>query len=575
MKPVAVFSVAMFLLSAPADLFAGPPRAYGSRPFLKGLSKPYRKRTARKMGVRRLSDLTLYRIDMELSPALGTLDARQEIIYTNRTKDTLSDVVLRIFANDPRLTRGDERNLQVVDVSVDGESVDARQEDPCLLRITLARPLKPRRRVRLTLDYHAEIPLLSEQAAGSGEGLEEALKQIQDPRGRTTYGVYARGGGIIHLGLFYPIIAGRVEGDWDTASAPGLEDLPYFDAANYLVNLEVPENIAVASSGVVVRERTRGQTKKIRLLGTGLRTFALLLSSRYRSINREVAGTRVRVFHLSEHRKPAGKILTHTASALETYQKLFGPYPFPELDVAQAPISGGAIGVGHPGLILMATAPSGKDPKTNRIARILTGAATPEVVIAHLVALQWWHTLVGSDSIRHPFMDEALARYSTFLLEEQRRGPQAAAGRLRLTLKLPYQIHRARGGGDGKVLRSAGEIGSRLEYAGLIRSKAALFFHALRETIGKKRFSRFLRLYLSRFAFRKAGPEDLLRLARRMVPRRNRQAVEDLFRRWLQETHGDEDIGLLEPARLVRFLEELKKVEAAAPVEATLLELLE
>ncbi len=561
-------------MSAPGEVSGGPPRAYGSRPFLKGLSKPYRKKIYKKMGVRRLSDLTLYRIDMELNPALGTLDARQEIIYTNRTRKTLADVVLRIFANDPRFTRGDERNLQVVDVGVNGESVDAKQEDPCLLRIALAQPLKPRRRVRLTLDYHAEIPLLSEQAAASQAGLEEALKRIQDPRGRTTYGVYARGGGIIHLGWFYPIIPGRVEGDWDTASAPGLQDLPCFDAANYLVNLEVPENMVVASSGVVAKERTRGQNKRIRLVGTGLRTFALLLSSRYRSINREVGGTRVRVLHLAEHRKPAGKILTHTANALQTYCKLFGPYPFPELDVAQAPLSGGAAGVSHPGLILLATAPAGEDPKTDRIARILTGAATPEVVISHLVALQWWHTLVGSDSIRTPFMDEALARYSTYLLEEERRGPKAAAGRLRLTLKLPYQIYRAQGGEDQKVLLPAKEIGSRLEYAGLIHSKGALFFHALRESIGKPRFSRFLRLYLSRFAFRKAGPDDLLRLARRMVPKRNRQTVEDLFERWLRKTHADEDIGLPQPGELVNFLEKLGNLETPSPSEATLLELL-
>ena len=570
MKRIAWFLVLSFLLAAPGEV-----PAYGSKPFLKGLSKPYRKKIYKKMGVRRLSHLTLYRIDMELKPALGSLDARQEIIYTNRTGKTLADIVLRIYANDPKLTRGDERNLQIVDVSVDGESVDAKQEDPSILRITLARPLKPWKRVRLTLDYHAEIPLLAESPAGSGEGLQDALEQIQDKAGRTTYGVYARGGGIIHLGLFYPIIASRAEGDWDLASAPGLEDLPYFDAANYLINLEVPENVVVASSGVVARERTRGQTKKIRLVGAGIRTFALVASSRYRSVNREVGGTRVRVFHLAEHRKPANKILTHTASALETYQKLFGPYPFPQLDVAQAPLAGGAIGAGYSGLILMATAPAGEDLKTNRIARVLTGADTPEVVLAHLVALQWWQTLVGSDSVRHPFLDEALARYSTFLLAEERRGARAAGDHLRLVLKLPYQIHRGQGGGDGKVLRPAREIGSLLEYAGLIHSKGALFFHALRETIGKPRFSRLLRLYISKFGFRRAAPGDLLRLAKRMVPRKKRQQVEDLYRRWLEGAHADEDIGLLEPAKLVKFLEVLGEQEATAPLDASLLELLE
>jgi len=197
------------------------------------------------------------------------------------------------------------------------------------------------------------------------------------------------------------------------------------------------------------------------------------------------------------------------------------------------------------------------------------------VVLAHLVALQWWHSLVGSDSVRHPFLDESLARYSTYLLSEARRGPKAADGHLRLAVKLPYQIHRGQGGEDNQVLRSAKEIGSRLEYAGLIHSKGALFFHALRENIGKKRFSRFLRMYIARYSFRQASPDDLLLLARRLVPRKKRQVVEDLYRRWMEGTHADEDVGLLEPAKLVKFLELLSELEATAPLDPSLLELLE
>ena len=124
------------------------------------------------------------------------------------------------------------------------------------------------------------------------------------------------------------------------------------------------------------------------------------------------------------------------------------------------------------------------------------------------------------------------------------------------------------------MLRPAREFGSRLEYAGLIRSKGALFFHALREALGKSRFPRFLRMYIARFSFRQAGPGDLLRLAKRLVPRKKRPEIEELYRRWLEETHADEDIGLLEPAKLVKFLEVLGELEATAPLDANLLDLL-
>jgi hypothetical protein len=42
-------------------------------------------------------------------------------------------------------------------------------------------------------------------------------------------------------------------------------------------------------------------------------------------------------------------------SALRTFEKIFGPYPYTELEVAESPLIGGAGGVEFPGLITIAS----------------------------------------------------------------------------------------------------------------------------------------------------------------------------------------------------------------------------
>ena len=46
-------------------------------------------------------------------------------------------------------------------------------------------------------------------------------------------------------------------------------------------------------------------------------------------------------------------------------------------------------------------------------------SSTREFVIAHEVAHQWWHAMVGNDSISAPVVDEPLAQFSACVHFEQ------------------------------------------------------------------------------------------------------------------------------------------------------------
>ena len=133
-------------------------------------------------------------------------------------------------------------------------------------------------------------------------------------------------------------------------------------------------------------------------------------------------------------------MLEAAASSLATYEKLFGRYPYVDLDVVEAPLVGGAGGVEFSGLVTVASMlyrPALSEGPMGMLAGLLGGAGHDarvkeltdsmlEFVTAHEVAHQWWPGLVGSDSRQHPFQDEALAQWSAVLHIKERYGPERA-----------------------------------------------------------------------------------------------------------------------------------------------------
>jgi aminopeptidase N len=172
-----------------------------------------------------------------------------------------------------------------------------------------------------------------------------------------------------------------------------------------------------------------------------------------------------------------------------------------------------------------------------------------EFVVAHEVAHQWWHGLVGSDSRLHPFVDESLAQYSAVLYFEDRYG--AARGRASgdRNVRANYQMMRLLGESDGPVDRPVAGS-SPISYAGLVYGKGPYYYGALRKQLGSARFFEVLRQYAADHRFGFAGPDDFTALAASRAGS-GAAAVHALARRWLHEARGDEDLGKADLAGLL------------------------
>ena len=163
-----------------------------------------------------------------------------------------------------------------------------------------------------------------------------------------------------------------------------------------------------------------------------------------------------------------------------------------------------------------------------------------EMTVAHEVAHQWWAIGVGSDSVREPFVDESLTNYCAVLYFEDRYGRATAEKIIQMHLKMPYSMGRMLGGADAPANRPTAAYAGGLQYSAVVYGKGALYYDALRRAVGDPLFFSSLREYYARYRGQVAGPRALLEIVQAKAPS---AGVEAIYRHWIEETHGDEDIS--------------------------------
>ncbi len=324
----------------------------------------------------------------------------------------------------------------------------------------------------------------------------------------------------------------------------------------------------VAATGVTLpapRGTSGGERPRQEVVAAFARDFALLAGRDLETATRDVGGVTVRSWFRASERAAGEHVLDVAAHALGVFERRFGAYPYEELDLVEAAITGGAGGVEFSGLVTVASMlykrpgaggdAAGGDAGGG-LGAVLGGllasgaggsgaldattARMREFVTAHEVAHQFWHGLVGSDSREHPWLDESLAQWSALRYVEERHGAARAREEGDRQVRMNYQLMRLQGVPDGAVDRPVHAFASPLAYAGLVYGKGPYFYEAVRAAIGDDAFFAALAEYVRRHRFRTAPRGALVDL---LAARGDARRVRALARRWLDERHGDDDLG--------------------------------
>lgn len=303
------------------------------------------------------------------------ISGTQKVRYVNAEGRPMRSLFFRLWTNEEvfaDLGGGTEVSRAIVGGRP--ARLKAGEDDGTILEVIPETPIPDGATSEVVLDFATRVP------------------EIPAPFGHSS--------GVTALGVWHPVLAIHENGEWDLPPAVPFGEPYRAEAADYEVSLTLPEGdlVPVATGAEKGSKAERDGGRTVTYEAEAARDFALAIGEDLTKISREVGPTTVSVYYRSESEYRAEAALDLAAGSLAFYSNLYGPYPYPELAVVDAPLIAGT----EYSALTFANL-SGVDD------------VVFDAVIPHEVAHQWWYVLVGTDQYATPWLDESLATYSEWL----------------------------------------------------------------------------------------------------------------------------------------------------------------
>lgn len=436
-----------------------------SAPFEKGLLAGEQK------ALDQLAEATVYHIEMTMSDNLQTANGRQEIRYTNKTDQPLSEIVFRLW---PAVDSG---GLTVAGTAVNGRPVTPTYDSEGNLRLPLPDALAPRAQVAVQMDFDLDI------ARSQGGSIE-------------TLGLSGR---VLNLPYFYPTVAVRESGQWKLAPpAHGMGGLS--ENSFFLVRLNAPRDLKVIASGVQFEPETgnesTGNQQQITFAAGPVTQFHITTVGRDAPVySRAVGQTTINSYAYAESVSNVAQLsLEYAAAALESFNRRFGPYPFTELDLVVTSDPGLAgPDTTYPGLGLLG------------IGQLGLGQRALESAVVHQVAYQWFGRIVGHHLLQEPWLAHTVGEYATRYYYTDVHG-EARLASLENEWASTWQANSLAIGLPAYAYSDA-------DYTDTLYGRGPVFLGTVAATMGQDTFDQFLRDYYQRYQWDAATTADFKQMA--------------------------------------------------------------
>ena len=344
-------------------------------------------------------------------------------------------------------------------------------EDENILKLDLSSTLAPNDIVILKIEFETLLPEINHRM-GVGENT-------------------------INFGNAVPILCVYENGAFDLNGYNSNGDPFYSEISDYSVQISFPEKYKIASTGELISESIEEGNKLVSIKAEDVRDLVFILSEKFEVLTQDVGNTTVSYYYYDDE-KPEESLKTSVLS-LQTFNELFGEYPYSTLKVVEASFVHG--GMEFPNLVL--------------ISDSLFSYETYTTVIIHEIAHQWWYGLVGNDQYNYGWLDEGLAEFSTALFYE--KNPEYNITREQMTLRNQsnYKVFETiytdvLGSVNTNFNRALDEFANEQEYVYTSYVKAYLMHDSLYEYLGEKKYLKCLKYYFSNNKYKFATPESLI-----------------------------------------------------------------
>ncbi|MFC2026059.1 M1 family metallopeptidase [Chloroflexota bacterium] len=445
------------------------------------------------------SKIPHYIIDLQIDETGHTFSGVSTLEYSNMEVDHLNKLFFRLFPNGGGGYGNGKLNVTAVRVDDIALPTELTMNDS-VMNVPLPDTLHTGESIELEIEFEGIVPV---DFGGD------------DPS--FGYGIYNYSNGVLSLSGWYPILAVYDDEGWNLDPVSDIGDSVYSDTANYSISVNAPAGNVLISTGTnpVLSETT---SDSFEIQSPPARDFFLIMSPDFQVASLDVDGTTVNSYFLPGHEAGGQLALDIASDSLGAFNELFGPYPYSELDVVEAPMRY-ALGVEYPGVILIRES-------------LYDNLDSPNftVAIAHEVAHQWWYNIVGNDVIDEPWLDEALTTYSSSLFYEF--GPQQTKPTGLYNYWQEQTNILMQEGKDDLITQDLAYFENHEDprvYSRVVYSKGALFFKTLREEIGDQAFFEALQIYYQDNRYQIATPEELLGIFEQAAGRQ----LDEFYDEWL------------------------------------------
>lgn len=445
-----------------------------------------------------LGPAPVYAMDVSVTPDNATLRGNALIQVPNTSREPWTELIFRLY---PMLEQyGGYMQIQGVSVA-DQPTTFIYTSDNNAIQIDLATPLWPGETIDLEIVWELSIPTWSNAV--------------------TIYQLFGNSQNMTSLPLFYPSLAVFEDGPtpgtgrwWlETGSVRG--DAAFNVASLFVVTATLAAEQVPVTSGTLITSSAVSPTQTQYVWVTGpSREFVIHMSPNFRSATEEAYGTRVTSYWMPEDEAAGRSALRDAVGALRIFSDRYGAYPFTDMRVAPAPIS--FRGMEYPQVTLLG------------IQLYSTYRNNLEILTAHEVAHQWWYQLVHNDPVTEPWLDEAIAEYSMKLYMDSLRGEDAADFLLYQRWQIPVEGIQAEEL-DVAINQPVLNYESGRQYETIVYGKGALFYDAMRDRLGDRRFNQFWRDFLAAHRYGIVDEQDWLTAVRAL----DDPELVRLYERWV------------------------------------------
>lgn len=539
----------------PAAVASGAPTASASAPAPD--PEPPRRLLKANAGCDR-DDLTRYRIDQAIDDLHGTFSGELALTVFNPAAESITELPVLLHPNVSKELGATEHPAWMRLLSVRGAGdvpLTFRSERPTLAWVKLVAAAAPGAAIELTIRYEGKLRRLG---ADANDMFSQALGSLGALTGAapTDYGLLAIGDGILTAASAFPTVAPYRDGAFDIDPPSALGDLAYNHVASFEVRTVADADLTLVTNLVdAAAARRSGDLSLTVSKGACVRDFVLVAGRDLARSEERVGETIVTSVYRERDAARGREALAAGAAALKTFEQRFGAYPYTELDIVEASLVGGAGGVEFSALVLVAgmlyrPLDASTSPLAGMLKAMSPGAGSAfgqldtmlEFTVQHEVAHQYFAGIVGNDARRHPSLDEPLAQYAAGLAYADRHGQEAADRAMSANVLLNYAAYRMLGGVDRPVLRPTRAYRSSLEYAALVYGKAPYLYVALSKALGARVLDDAIHKAVDRHKFQLVTTEQWIAALEQQLG--TEAGVRPTFERWLEQTHGDEDLGV-------------------------------